>query len=1314
MPIFKAKLSDGRTVTLEGDHKPTEEEILSAVQGYKPDKAPTPQSLESPKDEILAGVERAFAPIESERKRQQGFPAYLGRNLLDPVNRALTVSPADIANEPRNYPEAAANKILQQINPLNAAMVAGGGTIAKLPGAIANLAKAAIGSLFAKQMTEAGAQAAGERLAGVPLTPEEKGALDAEIAIGALPALGVVSAPKLLKGKDYASGITKPESVSELEVRPRMGEETSLRQQGEVAGTRTPIRQEPQQGTEVPQEKVVATPLTPSEQAIEQARLAESEQGVGTEPKSYGQKLAEEAAAKMKADEEAFKRNQAGLSAKPEESLPSLVKRIGRQKVEELIGDWDIDARLSPDGKFITTFSDPRNQAGKIRASSKDFMSWVAEKQNKGPVPSEPAPTPSPVLPEGTLEKAGKATTLPAPSISVTPKTGKTQAPLEILNSAKQVKVTAPKSATMVRVTDENGKTATQSLASIQGENVFQGAGITKIEAGIIGKDKKFKPVKGEVTVEDKTPIVTTPLSRGPGAAAAGEPGTYSPIQRMADELRVTADKSAPVDSQISAIQIAKNKLSGFKDTVVKSLSSLRAIKDAMWEKWKGLPEYGDEQRAVGKWFRALQQADHEARNFAKVITKEVPNKLRREAITNWIQAEGNEVLLRERAAASKGSIKTGYELATRLTEREKQIAVMLRDYYDQQLQNGIQAGILKDGLENYITQVWKRENPVTKKLISELSYSKLSPNFKYARKRIFDSYFEGEQSGFKPNKDAGFLVANYDQAFNKSLAARAFIKDLHEGKASDGRPLVEISGNGKLVDEGEANPTVLINPHAKPEEISDYRTIDHPALRGWKWATKTPDGKNVFVKGDMLVHPEAYQKLKNRLSVSAFRQNPITRGFMRGQTTIKQTMLSVSGFHQVQETLHALGHRVNPANLPEIDFSEPVTRALAEHGLQLSDYNALDSFSEGLAGGSLTSKIPIVGSKLHAYNEWLFQDYIPRLKLQMSKLALERNAERYPKLSQDKLLELTAKEANAAFGELPYRYWGRSPTLQDALRAFILAPDFLEARTRFVGRALRPYGREQLVALGILAATQYITARIVNQIVDDDPHFETKNTFRIVAGNHAYGLRTIPADLIHLFSDSRGFFYNRMSPMLRTAFEAVSGRDDRGVKKDVLEQAKDFAKMPIPISIKPRLGNRWWETFLNAFGIQEQRYDAVQNIRQKSAEFKRQNNIVDANETIYNAEKDPYESLKIAIQEGDRTVAKSQFDKLKATIPQAKILLHFKDSLNRPFTGSKANDIKFYNSLDEEGKRQFQEAKDLNNARLKMVQSLAGRESSW
>ena len=793
----------------------------------------------------------------------------------------------------------------------------------------------------------------------------------------------------------------------------------------------------------------------------------------------------------------------------------------------------------------------------------------------------------------------------------------------------------------------------------------------------------------------------------GPGSAAAGEPGTYSPIQHMADEIS-RGGRGKPVDEQIRLIDKLKARAGDVKDSLKRTLAGLVAVKNAMWDKYNSLPTYGDEQRAVGRWTYALQRADAEARDFAKQITKAVPDKLRREAITNWIQCEGDDAKLQQRADGSGGTIRQGYLIAMRLTPREQEIAGMIRDYYDLQLQNGIEAGILKDGLDNYITQVWKRPNPATHKMVNDLVGAKLQPNFRFARQRIMASYFEGEQMGYSPEKDAGLLVAMYDQAFNKTLAARAFIKDLHEGKASDGNPLTELEGIGYLVDDGDKS-RVMVKPYIQPAALKGlgYKAIDHPALKGWKFVTKGPDGTPVIEKGRMLVHPDAYEKLKNRLASSKFQQFGPARALLRVQREIKQTMLSFSGFHQVQETLHALGHRVNPVNMPALDFSEPVTKALSEHGLQLANYDALADFSEGLTGGGLLTKVPLLGPKLHAYNQFLFQDHIPRLKLAMAKAALERNRKAYPKLREDQLLELTASQANAAFGELPYKYWGRSPTMQDFMRTFLLAPDFLEARGRFVGRAFMPHGREQLIALGLLAATQYMTARILNQILDDDPHWELKNAFRLVAGKNAYQLRTVPGDMLHMFTDTRSFAYSRFSPLMRTAVEYITKRDINDVKRDTLDQIKDALKMPIPISMKSNLGQSWWNEFCTSLGVQSQHYDAIQTIQSKAAAYKAAHGISSPVNFSYDMEKDKFAALRLAIENDQEGQARAEYAKLLETVPAVKIQQHFKLSYSHPFTGSAAGDAGFYRDLDPAGKREFQEAKDLRAARLAMVRAL-------
>lgn len=79
-----------------------------------------------------------------------------------------------------------------------------------------------------------------------------------------------------------------------------------------------------------------------------------------------------------------------------------------------------------------------------------------------------------------------------------------TRSSTEILDKAKQVKIIAPEGATFIRATDGQGRKTEQSIANLnKGGNILQDAGIVKLEAGTITKDKKFTPIPGEVKVEE-------------------------------------------------------------------------------------------------------------------------------------------------------------------------------------------------------------------------------------------------------------------------------------------------------------------------------------------------------------------------------------------------------------------------------------------------------------------------------------------------------------------------------------------------------------------------------------------------------------------------------------------------------------------------------------------------------------------------------------------------------------------------------------------------------------------------------------------
>lgn len=842
--------------------------------------------------------------------------------------------------------------------------------------------------------------------------------------------------------------------------------------------------------------------------------------------------------------------------------------------------------------------------------------------------------------------------------------------------------------------------------------------------------------------------------SPGPGAAARSDVGvSKSELVQLTESLQnVGGPKQDPIERvKAAAARVAElpaNTKHTLGEMTHNAVSRLSAIGGAIKSGLTKLPDFTSFKRTLGKWDGANQIADFELRKFVKQIYRTIKRD-RQVAITNYIQADGDVALLRQRAEATRDpKLRRGYEAAQTLTHDEKIAAQNISAYLDAMLQEGIDSGILEHGVENYITQIWKRDNPVTRKLLSDISIGKLQPNFRYARKRVFDSYFEGEQAGFKPaNKEVGALISAYSHAFQRSLSARAFIRNLTAGKASDGQLLVDVSGSGKMVEakeyavmgegrrarrvyetreEAEANlregetieernaSAILVRPQGfipKAEDGRPYRIIDHPALRKYKWTSTAPDGTSVMLEGQLAVHPEIYQHLRNVLSTSVWRTNPIGRTLLKTNFAVKEMLLSFAAFHQVQEGLHALGHRISPFRTVEFDARNPLHVEAVQHGLQIADFRGMELFSEGLASGPILKNFPLLGPifrrTLVPYTEYLFQSYIPGLKMSLFEHQFARNMKSYAaKASRDQILELTAKQVNAAFGELNYKWMGRNPSFQDTLRAFLLAPDFLEARGKFVGQAFKGFGKQQFLALALLAATQYVGTRILNQWTDDDPHWDLEHMFSVINKGKSYSLRTVPGDILHLFSNTHQFWTARISPIMRTAVTAISGRDWRGVKRDWQEQIKDFLATAIPMPLRKRDDQTMWESLANSVGLHIKRFTAGQEIFELARKWKDAKGIKETAETIESPDS-PYRKMKVALDMGDDDDARAALQELLKTRSRGVVNNVMVRGINFPFTGNMKREHEFKKTLTAPEKAKYEQAISERRERYKRFRKI-------
>ena len=768
---------------------------------------------------------------------------------------------------------------------------------------------------------------------------------------------------------------------------------------------------------------------------------------------------------------------------------------------------------------------------------------------------------------------------------------------------------------------------------------------------------------------------------------------------------------------------------------------------------WGEMPAYDSIDKAIGQWLGAgdtaplkgtdivipgRQKAAHEARKLVETIVKQFPNVLTRQAISRYMEADGDKTTLQKWADQSKPETKAVYERALNLNAAEKAMAATATTFFKEKGEEAQKLGLLGNLLENYVTHFVEKA-PANQRsglmarilgdLASDTPASKLKTKFDHAIKRVFASMFDLEREGhsLRGGGDIAGTLGAYAQAANNTVADRVFVKSLTDIMARDGRPMavpsgaatpvedkpmVDKDGNPVLYKQGERKGeqktqegALFIKPHTHPADTSDYRPIAHPALRKWKWIGKEGE-KDVLVEGELLIHPDLYKRLKNTLGTSALNNVPIIKAVGEFQGIVKQFMLSFSPFHFVQEGTHAIGHKnFKPWQVHEIDMDDPATRELVNAGLMLANWNAKAEFGEGLTANGMEKFLSRFGlGKLGKLNDtmsaFLFEKYIPGLKIAMAKEAMVRNMERFKKelasgkMTREQVAQKTAQQANDAFGEQNNLYAGNNPTRLHVERLLFLAPDFLKSRAKFFADAFRKHGKEQRNALILLAVVLAVTAKLIERMLTGKNDWE--KPFSVVTEGREYELRSVPGDVIALLKNRRQFVMGRISPLIsRTALEAATGRDWRGVQRSAGQQVKDLAMVPLPLALRgvidpeaPNISTA--ESLISSSGLRTIRHSEITKARMLGREWQKANGSDHVDE-VHPPSK--YVGIKNALEDGDDARAMKEYGKLLATMPKEKADTGFRSSLMKPFSGSLANEKAFVASLSGDDRATYQAA---------------------
>ena len=280
--------------------------------------------------------------------------------------------------------------------------------------------------------------------------------------------------------------------------------------------------------------------------------------------------------------------------------------------------------------------------------------------------------------------------------------------------------------------------------------------------------------------------------------------------------------------------------------------------------------------------------------------------------------------------------------------------------------------------------------------------------------------------------------------------------------------------------------------------------------------------------------------------------------------------------------------------NVPKIDLLKDAAQQDAvKHGLMLlPEKTSAQNYMEGLGGKGtfITQLARKFGGKpgtalaniVDGYQDYLFHSYIPGLKFKTYEHIVDRNMKRFGAdlikgdVTPADVKLISAEQTNAAYGHLNYALLDRNPTMQHLIQLGLLAPDFLEARARFVAQASKSFlgaksGREQLRAIAILAATQAAAAYTISQLSGDK--YDPKHPFEVVHGNRRYTMRSVPEDLFQLLfggeQRSREFVSGRINPLAQKVDQLRTGLNYRGEKTDTINTLGEILTNYIPITAR-------------------------------------------------------------------------------------------------------------------------------------------------
>jgi hypothetical protein len=389
----------------------------------------------------------------------------------------------------------------------------------------------------------------------------------------------------------------------------------------------------------------------------------------------------------------------------------------------------------------------------------------------------------------------------------------------------------------------------------------------------------------------------------------------------------------------------------------------------------------------------------------------------------------------------------------------------------------------------------------------------------------------------------------------------------------------------------------LIIGPNGKRYiDVSDYKQgPDKFNLFRVKQGLFDEEGERVpvFERQNLLIHPDFHEPVMRAFQdESWFRKNVFANALLKGSTQAKKSLLSLSPFHLLTEAERGLQMGLSPAEVVKPPLIDPEGLAMTQgtkHGLTLlGDTPGRNNFAEGVGqNAALLHKIPVLGSILHAAEDKLFSDYIPRLKAITFEKLSESLQKQHPDWSDAQVYTTAAHLSNSAFGGLNWKMLGKSLTGQDFLRLTMLAPDFTGSQYYFAKAGFQPGGSQVWQSFARIAAYNLLVAQTLNMLNTGKVRMD--HPFSVVSedGKNIYSVRTMPEDIAKALSDPRSFAYNRLNPITtKPVVEFLSGKDQQGRNATYGQQLTDLLKNVVPMPAQSIGAEDPAGQFMRSFGV--------------------------------------------------------------------------------------------------------------------------------